>query len=52
MIKINSTLKLDEAELNFTFARSSGPGGQNVNKLNTKALMKWNIDDCLACHMR
>ena len=46
MIKINSTLKLDEAELNFTFARSSGPGGQNVNKLNTKALMKWNIDDC------
>ena len=29
-------------ELNFTFARSSGAGGQNVNKVNSKAVLRWN----------
>ena len=28
-------------EFTFTFARSGGPGGQNVNKLNTKATLRW-----------
>lgn len=32
-----------EFELQFTFARSSGPGGQNVNKVNTKAVLRWNL---------
>ena len=32
-------------KLDFNFARSSGPGGQNVNKLNTKAEMRFNVDD-------
>lgn len=32
-----------EAELNITFARSGGPGGQNVNKRDTKAVLKWNV---------
>jgi ribosome-associated protein len=31
------TPRIPSHELRFTFARSSGPGGQNVNKLNTKA---------------
>ena len=30
-------------EIQFTFARSSGPGGQNVNKVNSKAILSWNI---------
>jgi ribosome-associated protein len=30
-------------EFEFTFARSSGPGGQNVNKVNTKALLRWPV---------
>jgi ribosome-associated protein len=30
-------------ELHFTFARSSGPGGQNVNKVNSKALLRWRV---------
>ena len=29
--------------LDFAYARSSGPGGQNVNKLNTKAEIRFNV---------
>lgn len=31
------------SEFLFSFARSSGPGGQNVNKVNSKAVLKWNL---------
>ena len=34
---------IDARELKFTFARSSGPGGQNVNKVNSKAILHWNV---------
>ena len=30
-------------EFTFTFARSGGPGGQNVNKVNTKATLRWPV---------
>jgi ribosome-associated protein len=30
-------------ELHFSFARSSGPGGQNVNKVNSKVILHWNV---------
>ncbi len=33
------------AELEFTYARSSGPGGQNVNKTSSKAILKWSLVD-------
>ncbi len=33
--------KMLEKEVEFTFARSSGPGGQNVNKVNSKAILYW-----------
>lgn len=32
-------------EFEFTYMRSSGPGGQNVNKVNTKARLRWAIED-------
>ena len=45
MIIINASIQVPDDELEFTFARSSGPGGQNVNKVNSKAVLKWSIDD-------
>lgn len=30
-------------ELQITFARSSGPGGQNVNKVSSKVQLRWDI---------
>ncbi len=35
---------IPENEVSEFFARSSGKGGQNVNKLSTKAGVRWNID--------
>jgi protein subunit release factor B len=32
-------------KLEFNFARSSGPGGQNVNKVNTKAEIRFNVQE-------
>ncbi len=39
------TAALLSAELVFTTSRSSGPGGQNVNKVNTKVTLKWDISN-------
>jgi len=41
MLRITSTWELARDEIEFRFARSSGPGGQNVNKVNSKALLVW-----------
>lgn len=38
-------MKIPCNELTFSFARSSGPGGQNVNKLNTKVSLRWHLRD-------
>lgn len=43
MLVINPRLKIPLREFEFTFARSSGPGGQNVNKVNTKATLRWAV---------
>ena len=40
---INSRIQIPHDEFRFSFARSSGPGGQNVNKVNSKAVLRWPI---------
>jgi ribosome-associated protein len=36
-----SVLKIPDTELRVAFARSGGPGGQNVNKVNSKVELRW-----------
>jgi ribosome-associated protein len=44
MLFISPRIQIPENELRFSFVRSSGPGGQNVNKLNTKAVLRWAVE--------
>lgn len=41
MIEVGRRIKIPAEEITFRYARSSGPGGQNVNKLSTKAVLRW-----------
>ena len=41
MIRINDHIAIDDGELEERFVRSSGPGGQNVNKLSTAAQLRF-----------
>ena len=43
MLIITPQLRIPLREFKFTFARSGGPGGQNVNKVSTKALLRWAV---------
>src|SRR3954452_16453780 len=36
-VEVGPGVRVAESSMRFQFARSGGPGGQNVNKLNTKA---------------
>lgn len=45
---INDRLTIPHAEIAFSFARSAGPGGQNVNKVNSKAILRWRPGDSTA----
>lgn len=38
-LNVSSNVNIPEAELRLSFARSSGPGGQNVNKVSSKAVL-------------
>ena len=40
---INAQVKIDSQEFEFSFVRSSGPGGQNVNKVSSKAVLRWSV---------
>ena len=47
-IRINRTVSIDESELEFSFARSGGPGGQHANTSSTKVELRWNVDESAA----
>ncbi len=41
---IDKRIHIPEEEMVFTFSRSSGAGGQNVNKVETKVTIHWNVE--------
>jgi ribosome-associated protein len=43
MLQITSTLTIPDSELTVTFIHSSGPGGQNVNKVATAAQLRFDV---------
>lgn len=43
MLHVNDRISIRLTEFKFSFARSPGPGGQNVNKVNSKAILKWSL---------
>jgi ribosome-associated protein len=43
MIEITPNFSIDESELQFSFVRSSGPGGQNVNKVATAVQLRFDV---------
>jgi len=47
-IRVTSTLALDERDLQETFVRSPGPGGQNVNKVSTAVQLRFALEHSAA----
>ncbi|MDA0999853.1 MAG: alternative ribosome rescue aminoacyl-tRNA hydrolase ArfB [bacterium] len=43
MLVVNRRIHIPLREFHFQFARSGGAGGQNVNKVNTKAILRWAV---------
>jgi ribosome-associated protein len=43
MIRVTDRISIDESEISETFIRSSGPGGQNVNKLSTAVQLRFDV---------
>ncbi|WP_169976015.1 alternative ribosome rescue aminoacyl-tRNA hydrolase ArfB [Tautonia rosea] len=45
MLRINDRISIPMDEFQFDYIRSGGPGGQNVNKVATKAVLRWRPGD-------
>ncbi len=43
MLVVTPTIAVPESEFHWSYARSGGPGGQNVNKVSSKAVLRWNV---------
>ena len=43
VIQITDQITIDEGELEEKFVRSSGPGGQNVNKVSTAVQLRFHV---------
>lgn len=43
MLEVTPQIQIPLEEFDLAFARSSGPGGQNVNKVNSKVQLRWKV---------
>jgi len=43
MIRVTAHISIDEREIEESFVRASGPGGQNVNKLATAVQLRFDV---------
>jgi ribosome-associated protein len=46
LIEIGNGIFISDRDLVFKFSRSSGPGGQNVNKVNSRAVLLFDVANC------
>ena len=46
MIQITNDIFIDEKTITFRASRSSGPGGQNINKVNTRITLFFDVTNC------
>ncbi len=43
MIRLTDNIVISDNDIAYRFSRSTGPGGQNVNKLNTRVTLLFNV---------
>ena len=45
LLVVNRRIRIPHGEFEWIFSRSGGPGGQNVNKVSSKAQLRWKIHE-------